>query len=53
MIAFKTAMFAAAFFVSAIAVASASDKSCIEVTFPNIFDFGECLGQPQDMCHNP
>ncbi|KAL3198257.1 hypothetical protein MRX96_044465 [Rhipicephalus microplus] len=47
------ATFSAALIVSAIATASAADQSCIQVTFPNIFHFGECLGQPQDMCHNP
>ncbi|KAK8788657.1 hypothetical protein V5799_021567, partial [Amblyomma americanum] len=25
--------------------------SCIEVVFPNIFHFGECLGETQDLCH--
>uniref|UniRef100_A0A6M2D509 24 kDa family member n=1 Tax=Rhipicephalus microplus TaxID=6941 RepID=A0A6M2D509_RHIMP len=47
------ATFSAALIVSAIATVSAADQSCIQVTFPNILHFGECLGQPQDMCHNP
>lgn len=53
MTAVKALAFSAAFILSAIAAASAADKSCIQVTFPNIFNFGECLGQPQDMCKNP
>lgn len=53
MIALKTMMFSAALIVSAISAASAADQSCIQVTLPNIFHFGECLGQTQDMCSNP
>ncbi|XP_037571650.1 uncharacterized protein LOC119453675 [Dermacentor silvarum] len=53
MISFKTIAFSAALIISAIAVPSAADQSCTQVTLPNIFNFGECLGHPQDVCHDP
>ncbi|XP_050030082.1 uncharacterized protein [Dermacentor andersoni] len=52
MISFKTIAFSAALIISAVAGTSAAGQQCVQVTLPNIFHFGECLGQPQDMCHN-
>uniref|UniRef100_A0A023GB95 Secreted protein n=1 Tax=Amblyomma triste TaxID=251400 RepID=A0A023GB95_AMBTT len=47
----KSIAFSAALLVVAISGASASQPQCTEVTFPNIFHFGECLKEPQDLCH--
>uniref|UniRef100_A0A023GA96 Secreted protein n=1 Tax=Amblyomma triste TaxID=251400 RepID=A0A023GA96_AMBTT len=51
MISLKSIAFSAALLVVAISGASASQPQCTEVTFPNIFHFGECLKEPQDLCH--
>lgn len=53
MVSSKKVVFNVAVFVSIASLALAADAEtpCVEVTFPNILGFGECLKEPQDLCH--
>lgn len=37
--------------IASLALAADADTPCVQVTFPNILGFGECLKEPQDLCH--
>lgn len=37
--------------ISSLALAADAETACVQVTFPNILEFGECLKEPQDLCH--
>lgn len=47
-LAFEVALI---FCIASPALAADVGTPCVEVTFPNILDFSECLKGPQDLCH--
>lgn len=53
MVSSKKVVFQIAVLVSiaSLALAANADTPCVEVMFPNILEFGECLKEPQDLCH--